>query len=183
MQHFFNSLKLNQTILTSQGYFPNKNKGCGITSLANLIYIKYGDFNTAMRIYVNSRKHPLVKDGTTDITSFPILLEELSRSKYSGICYLNPSLDYNLDNSQLKGDFLNILKNTFKTSLERELIVLKRDYSVNYPNILFLMSDDENLSGHALVNKEHSTFINNGYIQHSLPNGFDIEGIFDAFKK
>jgi len=67
--------------------------------------------------------------------------------------------------------------------LERKLIVLKRDYCVDYPNILFLMCSNENISGHALVNKDPITFINNGYVRHSLPNGFDIEGVFDAFKK
>ena len=141
MRNFFNPLKSNQKILTLDGYFPNKNKGCGITSLSNLIYLKYNDFNTAMRVYVNSRTHPLVsEDGTTDISSFPILLEELSRNKYSGVCYLNPSLDYNLDNLQLKSSYLNLLKRTFETSLERKLIIIERNYPLNYPNILFLMT-------------------------------------------
>ncbi len=184
MRNFFNPLKSNQKILTLDGYFPNKNKGCGITSLSNLIYLKYNDFNTAMRVYVNSRTHPLVsEDGTTDISSFPILLEELSRNKYSGVCYLNPSLDYNLDNLQLKSSYLNLLKRTFETSLERKLIIIERNYPLNYPNILFLMCSDESVSGHALVCEKRSTFINNGYIRHSIPDGFDIEGIFYAFKK
>ena len=96
---------------------------------------------------------------------------------------MNPSLDYNLDNLQLKGDSLKRVKEAFKTSLERHLIVLERNYPVKYPNILFLINSNPNISGHALVNKSRSVFINNGYIDYSLPSGFDIEGVLCASKK
>jgi len=117
------------------------------------------------------------------MSSFPILLEDLSKGKYSGRCYLNPSLCYDIDNFKLNSIFKEKIKEAFKISLDRKLIVVERNYSVNYPHILFLMCSDLNVSAHALVQKCPSTFINNGYLEYSLPKDFDIEGVFDVFKK
>ncbi|HPD82152.1 MAG TPA: hypothetical protein PK357_03575 [Candidatus Pacearchaeota archaeon] len=184
MQHFFSTLNLNKKFLTFDGYFPNKANECGICSLANLIYLKYGDINTAIKIYFNSRKHPLVSfDGTTDISSFPVILEDLSKGKYSGRCYLNPSLSYDIENFKLNSILKEKIREAFNLSLDRKLIIIERNYSVNYPHILFLMSSDPDVSAHALVHKNPSTFINNGYLEYFLPKNFDIEGVFDVFKK
>lgn len=184
MQSFFNQLNSNKKFLTFDGYFPNKDHECGICSLSNLIYLKYGDMNTAIKIYFNSRKHPLVSsDGTTDISSFPIILEDLSKGKYSGRCFLNPSLCYDIENFKLNSILKKRIREAFNLSLDKKLIVLERNYSVKYPHILFLMSSDPNVSAHALVHKNSSTFVNNGYFEYSLPKDFDIEGVFDAFKK
>jgi hypothetical protein len=170
-----------QVKLTIHGYFPVHNYGCGICSLANLIYEEFGDFNTAAKIYLHARNHPLVgKDESTDILSFPILLEELSNNKYSGICYLNPNTNYNFGKFQLKGCSKKVLEKAIESSLKKELLIFKKDFCVSYPNILFLTNDN---SGHALVQQSHSNYINNGYISHLISQGFEIDGIFKAFKK
>lgn len=176
-----NLTNLNQIILTEDRYFPVHKYGCGICSLANLIYTKFGDLETAKNIYLGARTHPLVgKDESTDILSFPFLLQELSNNKYSGICYLDTDTDYHLDELRLNSASSRDLEFAYEFSMKNKLLIFTKDYCVPYPNIIFLTDGN---SGHALVCKEHSVFINNGHIEYSLPQGFEIDGLFKAFKK
>jgi hypothetical protein len=174
--------KVNGFELTSDGYFPNRSwrTECGITSLANLIYYEYDDFETAMKIFLNSKKSSLVgRTGNTHLALFPAILEELSEDKYYGLCQLNPDQSLFRHFDSLKGCSSNLLKDSVKTHLEKGSYNFSENITFQDPYMLLLSNS---ASGHALVNAGNY-FIDNGDIQELMPKGFYISGAFKAFKK
>jgi hypothetical protein len=175
--------KTNGINLTQDGYFPNRGKECGVCSLANLIYYKFKDFDTAKDIFINAKNHPLVEiDNRTNMGTFPILLEELSNNKYSGTLYAHPSYDLERVPLGLKSHSLKKFKESIKDSLERCVVSFEGQFKGKAPYILFLENDHPRLN-HALILKNRNyTYINNGQIIHSLLR-LNVIGVFDVFKK
>jgi hypothetical protein len=187
MFKIFSSKDEGKVKLTKDRYFPNlRGNECGINSLANLIYYKNKDFETAEKIFLESRNHPLVGyDGTTDITSLPIILEELSCDKYSGLLHLSPNFDFNpnnFNNCDLKGRSLESLKEAIEKSKRKGLFIPSGKINVQPPYLLSFNNLNDKSVGHVLVNAGEY-FINNGKIENSIPKKLKLVGLLQVFKK
>ncbi len=171
--------------LTSDGYFPNRTEECGICSLANLIYIKYQDFETAKKLFEKSKEHPLVEiNGTTKVYILPKILEDLSDHKYSGIAYIPPTFDISKEYDESSKISFDSLKKVFQNNLEKGLINLEEKCEIDGPHGIFIRNKDNNM-GHMFVNidnKSEKTFVNNGYLSTFPEGNNELCGIFEITK-
>jgi len=168
--------------------FRNRKGDCFICSVANLLNIKYRDYDTAKYFYKNAVSHPAVFDNLSmSPYVMPLVLRDVTEGKYSGKLYVNQDILWSelevLERIKIHGideDFekwktvADIAANSLEESLVLELdgFCGKKPYVVGY-----LIGDN---CGHAVVDFGFC-IVDNGRIKKKKISRVDY--IFDISAK
>jgi hypothetical protein len=165
--------------LTEDGYFPNRDKECFISSLANLVYYKFKDFKSAKDIFINSKEHPLVGDrGKIEMLCAPLILEELSERKYSGLLYFKPHKTIGSIFFDKNGVSSELIKKAYNYSFENKLFC----YDIKMDNPCIFLLENER-SQHALVSTRNYLISDGHKKDKSLLFNNKLIGIFRIKKR
>jgi hypothetical protein len=148
--------------------FPNRRgRECFVSSLANLAMIVFGDFDTASKIYHESRVHPLVlPDGGTFLGAWPRLVSDLSGNKYVGTVVVSPDyLERALGESRERYDAeqFSLYERALDESLQSGLVDLTGVCQSQQPVILSI-GEVGRQATHAILDLRNGKVVDDGVV-------------------
>ena len=182
----------------NKNYFPNRDKECFSSALANLL-VEIGDKPTAKMVYDNFPKHPFVLSDGVIMGVTTRLLVDLTGGRYQGVLYA----------PVLNGKGIENIKKHYRIKASEVLKVIREerekgrirplnDVCERLPRILFHLDfyHENPQNSHAIVDLGNDKFITNGKFKiwpseerkklfpnrpSDLYSNLDIVGILDVW--